>query len=742
MAVVAGMAVVADEEELELWLDDVVMRSLDPCNTSWNHAALPELCRLLWSAAVSWPLLECAVDAAAALVAQASGSPSLGREGRAERLAMLRTTSLVPALVDVLSRRDGPGCQARHGCYRGSLMALSTLIGSAAAATAAELGRLLPLRSHGDLLPMAAACLRGLCAHKEARAALLAAAGTARLLRRCLRGGPETQSHALAASCMLRLHELSSSPLDALLVRRAAEDSQALWRLLLAPLGREHFGSYWEQRPLPLPLPAGSDGAARLGLFGELLCSMHRVGRSAELPHLPPLPPPPPSAMRDAASHAAWLIESMVDGGGLAVLSGAGQLGGDLDLVRSPDAVRAERVARVAQRHLPTAAQAARAGYTRIVGCMQWRCAATARLVGALQRAMGAPLNANLYETPAGERGLEAHYDDHCVLVLQLAGSKTWRLSGPAPAEWLPPLRSNRTAAPPASNRETDVMLARGDALYVPRGVVHSCVAGPEGSTHLTLGVEVEPVLEWHALLQLLLLTASRAASTSSAAAAAAPARAAARLQRRVSLPGAALAEETRPARERKRRFDKPPPAVAAALPCVRWLELVQMALLLGRDGEPELRALAPLSTGTDTAAVLRHARCLLLRVGGHARACDAWRLLVRREGGEEAEGRRRLAPLLASFEAAGVASAGGGAADAGFVGEAQAVGVAAPSDTAVLEVMELLVESLDGASVDAACLLQRHMLQQLLEARAVAAEAFLTASGDLHHNWQGREGA
>ena len=66
---------------------------------------------------------------------------------------------------------------------------------------------------------------------------------------------------------------------------------------------------------------------------------------------------------------------------------------------------------------------------------------------------------------------------------------------------------------------------------------------------------------------------------------------------------------------------------------------------------------------------------------------------------------------------------------------------VAAPSDTAVLEVMEWLAESLDGAAVDAACLLQRRMLQQLLEARAVAAEAFLTASGDLHHDWQGRDG-
>ena len=316
--------------------------------------------------------------------------------------------------------------------------------------------------------------------------------------------------------------------------------------------------------------------------------------------------------------------------------------------------------------------------------------------------------------------------------MLQLAGSKTWRLSGPAPAERLPPLRSPRTAAPPPSNRETDVVLARGDALYVPRGVVHSCEAGPEGSTHLTLGVEVEPVLEWHALLQLLLLAASRAASA--AAAAAAPA--SARLQRGVALPSEPL-----PARARKRRLEEPAAAVAAARPCARGLELVQMALLLGRDGEPELRALAPSPTHTDTAAVMRHARGLLLRVGGNARACDAWRLLVRREGEKEAEGRRRLAPLLASFEAAGVALAGGGAADAGFAAEAQALSVAAPSDTAMLEVMELLVKSLDGAAVDAACLLQRRMLQQLLEARAVAAEAFLTASGDLHHNWQGRGG-
>ena len=34
----------------------------------------------------------------------------------------------------------------------------------------------------------------------------------------------------------------------------------------------------------------------------------------------------------------------------------------------------------------------------------------------------------------------------------------------------------------------------------------------------------------------------------------------------------------------------------------------------------------------------------------------------------------------------------------------------------------------------------QRRMLQQLLEARAMATEAFLVASGGLHHNWQGEQ--
>ena len=36
----AARAKMADaEEELELWLDAIVMRCLDPCNTTWDHAA-------------------------------------------------------------------------------------------------------------------------------------------------------------------------------------------------------------------------------------------------------------------------------------------------------------------------------------------------------------------------------------------------------------------------------------------------------------------------------------------------------------------------------------------------------------------------------------------------------------------------------------------------------------------------------------------------------------------------------
>lgn len=106
---------------------------------------------------------------------------------------------------------------------------------------------------------------------------------------------------------------------------------------------------------------------------------------------------------------------------------------------------------------------------------------------------LGHPVQVNAYVTPPQNRGFAAHYDVHDVFVLQLAGHKQWRVHSPVLAD---PLRDQpweqRRSAVAERARETPLMdevLAPGDALYLPRGYLHSAVALGELSIHLTVGV-------------------------------------------------------------------------------------------------------------------------------------------------------------------------------------------------------------------------------------------------------------
>ncbi|MER7707258.1 cupin domain-containing protein [Kitasatospora sp. NPDC097605] len=79
------------------------------------------------------------------------------------------------------------------------------------------------------------------------------------------------------------------------------------------------------------------------------------------------------------------------------------------------------------------------------------------------------------------------HWDDHAVLVLQLAGTKRWTIHGPT----LPnPTAATRSLAPrPDGDEELDLTLRPGDALYVPRGWWHLVSASNGPSLHLTCGL-------------------------------------------------------------------------------------------------------------------------------------------------------------------------------------------------------------------------------------------------------------
>jgi ribosomal protein L16 Arg81 hydroxylase len=115
---------------------------------------------------------------------------------------------------------------------------------------------------------------------------------------------------------------------------------------------------------------------------------------------------------------------------------------------------------------------------------------------------LGHPTQVNAYITPPSSQGFSPHYDVHDVFVLQVAGEKHWTIHEPVLTD---PLRTQpwggRAEAVAARAQEApviDAVLRPGDALYLPRGYLHSAVALGEISAHLTIGVH--SVTRWGAV--------------------------------------------------------------------------------------------------------------------------------------------------------------------------------------------------------------------------------------------------
>jgi len=104
---------------------------------------------------------------------------------------------------------------------------------------------------------------------------------------------------------------------------------------------------------------------------------------------------------------------------------------------------------------------------------------------------------ANAYLTPAATQGFGAHYDDHCVLVLQISGTKSWVVNAPDHA--LPVNRCTSVVPDDALGKPIlEVTLQSGDVLYIPRGFPHSARSTEQTSLHLTLGMHTKP---WSSIL-------------------------------------------------------------------------------------------------------------------------------------------------------------------------------------------------------------------------------------------------
>lgn len=106
---------------------------------------------------------------------------------------------------------------------------------------------------------------------------------------------------------------------------------------------------------------------------------------------------------------------------------------------------------------------------------------------------VGHPVQANAYITPPNGQGFDPHYDVHDVFVLQVSGTKHWTIHAPVHRDPLAsqPWTDYRTpiAEQVLGDPVLDTVLAPGDALYLPRGWLHSARALDDVSIHLTIGV-------------------------------------------------------------------------------------------------------------------------------------------------------------------------------------------------------------------------------------------------------------
>ncbi|WP_324192955.1 cupin domain-containing protein [Nocardia transvalensis] len=128
-------------------------------------------------------------------------------------------------------------------------------------------------------------------------------------------------------------------------------------------------------------------------------------------------------------------------------------------------------------------------GYSVVVNRIHRKSSPVAQLCGALEAALHHRVGANLYFTPRGRQGFLPHVDTHDVFILQLTGSKDWRV---ASAQYELPLPSDKPRPPEKLSGCHEYSLKRGDLLYIPRGFPHEATTtAASSSLHLTIGIHV-----------------------------------------------------------------------------------------------------------------------------------------------------------------------------------------------------------------------------------------------------------
>lgn len=126
-------------------------------------------------------------------------------------------------------------------------------------------------------------------------------------------------------------------------------------------------------------------------------------------------------------------------------------------------------------------------GTSIVLSNMQRKLPKLAALCRSLTAETSIPFQTNLYLTPPRSQGFRLHYDTHDVFILQIAGSKNWRIYD-SPVELPARGRGYNTYKETPGALSDKFLLQQGDLLYMPRGLYHEAVSDESTSLHITLG--------------------------------------------------------------------------------------------------------------------------------------------------------------------------------------------------------------------------------------------------------------
>jgi ribosomal protein L16 Arg81 hydroxylase len=129
-----------------------------------------------------------------------------------------------------------------------------------------------------------------------------------------------------------------------------------------------------------------------------------------------------------------------------------------------------------------------RDGATLVLDAFNTRESKLNLLCRLLEQQTGHRYQTNIYLTPPNGAGFTPHWDNHDVFILQVLGTKHWRMEKerrtfPNRDEHMG--EEGRELAPDADA----FTLRQGDVVYIPRGFVHAAECGSEPSMHITLGI-------------------------------------------------------------------------------------------------------------------------------------------------------------------------------------------------------------------------------------------------------------